>query len=58
MRDELWANQPFGKKVWCYWERLGEQLGNRWGRLWEDMGNMMGTREKSKKIFPHFPQRK
>jgi hypothetical protein len=51
MRDQLWANQPVGKKVQCYWERLGEQLGNPWGTLWEHIENMMGTRGKRKKYI-------
>jgi hypothetical protein len=45
-----------GKKCGGIGNVWGEQLGNRWGTLQEHMGNMMGTREKTKKFFPHFPQ--
>ncbi len=58
MRDELWANQPFGKKVWWYWERLG-------GTTWEPLGDVTGThgehdgnKGKNQKILPPLPTNK
>jgi hypothetical protein len=44
MRVELWA-KPYGIKVRCY----GNILGNPLRTSWEHIGNMMGTRKKSQK---------
>jgi hypothetical protein len=51
MRDQLWANQPVGKEVRCYWERLGEQLGNPWGDLMGTHREHDGNKGKKKYIY-------
>jgi len=57
LRDQLWANH-MGKKCGAIGNVWGNKLGTLGRTLQEHIGNMMGTRERSKKFFPHFPQRK
>ncbi len=36
----------YGIKARCYWEHLGEHIGNLMGTHWELEENMLGTKEK------------
>jgi hypothetical protein len=56
--DESWTlGKPYGIKLRCYWESLGNNFGT-WGTPWEQDGNTFGNKRKNKNNLPPPPNRK
>ncbi len=47
-----WSKKQKGKKVWCYWEHLGEHIdGNPLGTKWQHIGAWKKQKEKKSRVL-------